>query len=262
MSAPVPMFCPFCGCMQVDPRGWTGPNNTAGPACTNCDATTETLADWNRRVAHSHVALLRYALSGLIANVEAGGSTLNALRDAREAIYLTGPDAPTSMSSDAALQALTLHVAYEKLPTDRGGAGGPKGKAWQAFIDARDAALAQAIHRPTAGRWIVDNAEEFERFRQNFTTTLLIDGPNMTLPEMSERLCWMRDEIKRLSTAPEAQEPSAEMQVGVQVARDLLSDIVAGRGMFGIDPEDDLKWAIDMADQALRALNVGMQTNG
>lgn len=50
-----------------------------------------------------------------------------------------------------------------------------------------------------AGRWIVENGKEFERFRQNFTTTLLIRGPNMTLPEMSARLCWMRDEITSLT---------------------------------------------------------------
>lgn len=40
--------------------------------------------------------------------------------------------------------ALQLHVAYEKIPADRGGHGGPKGKAWVAFVEARDAALARA----------------------------------------------------------------------------------------------------------------------
>lgn len=38
-------------------------------------------------------------------------------------------------------KALELHVAYESLPRDRGGENGSKGKAWNAFIVARDAAL-------------------------------------------------------------------------------------------------------------------------
>ena len=36
-------------------------------------------------------------------------------------------------------------------------------------------------------------AAAFEQLRQNFTTTFLIDGPNMTLPEMAEMLCEVRD---------------------------------------------------------------------
>ena len=44
----------------------------------------------------------------------------------------------------AALKALRLHVKYEATPTDRGGKSGPKGKAWAAFIKARDAALLTA----------------------------------------------------------------------------------------------------------------------
>lgn len=46
--------------------------------------------------------------------------------------------APTISPAEAALK---LHVAYEAVPTDRGGKHGPKGKAWKAFIEARDAAL-------------------------------------------------------------------------------------------------------------------------
>lgn len=42
-----------------------------------------------------------------------------------------------------ALDALKLHVEYEALPADRGGKDEPKGKAWAAFIKARDAALSQ-----------------------------------------------------------------------------------------------------------------------
>ncbi|WP_277019023.1 MULTISPECIES: hypothetical protein [Paracoccus] len=38
-------------------------------------------------------------------------------------------------------EALELHVAYEATPPDRGGKNGPKGKAWAAFIKARDRAL-------------------------------------------------------------------------------------------------------------------------
>lgn len=43
--------------------------------------------------------------------------------------------------TDLAIKALRLHVAYEAVPRDRGGDNGPKGRAWAAFIEARDAAL-------------------------------------------------------------------------------------------------------------------------
>lgn len=46
-----------------------------------------------------------------------------------------------------------------------------------------------------------DDPEAFEKFRQNFTTSLRIEGPNMTLPDMSEKLCQMREEIDRLRMA-------------------------------------------------------------
>jgi hypothetical protein len=38
-------------------------------------------------------------------------------------------------------EALELHRTWEALPTDRGGKYGPKGRAYAAFIAARDAAL-------------------------------------------------------------------------------------------------------------------------
>jgi hypothetical protein len=41
-------------------------------------------------------------------------------------------------------EALKLHVAYEALPADRGGKLGPKGRAWAAFVNARDDALLKA----------------------------------------------------------------------------------------------------------------------
>ncbi len=47
----------------------------------------------------------------------------------------------------------------------------------------------------------VDDPKNFEKLRQNFTTALRINGPNMNLPEMSARLCEMRDEIERLRAA-------------------------------------------------------------
>lgn len=40
-----------------------------------------------------------------------------------------------------ALEALRLHKVWEDLPQDRGGANGPKGRALQAFLVARDSAL-------------------------------------------------------------------------------------------------------------------------
>ena len=43
-------------------------------------------------------------------------------------------------------------------------------------------------------RWY-DNNGTFEKMRQNFTTTFHIEGPNMTLPDMSAALVEMRDEL-------------------------------------------------------------------
>ena len=43
-------------------------------------------------------------------------------------------------------------------------------------------------------RWYDDNGT-FEKMRQNFTTTFCIEGPNMTLPAMSEALVQMREEL-------------------------------------------------------------------
>jgi hypothetical protein len=44
----------------------------------------------------------------------------------------------------------------------------------------------------------MDDPANFEKLRQNFTTSLSIHGPNMNLPDMSEKLCELRDEIERL----------------------------------------------------------------
>lgn len=68
-----------------------------------------------------------------------------------------------------------------------------------------------------------DNAENFERLRQNFTTSLFIEGPNMTLPQMSERLCEMREEIERLRGALRASETALDDWLH-QYAADLCND--------------------------------------
>lgn len=107
----------------------------------------------------------------------------------------------------------------------------------------------EAGAEPVAGRWIVDNAEEFERFRQNFTTTLLIEGPNMTLPEMSERLCWMREEIKRLSSTPPAETTDTTALVE---AKEHLDAICIGLAS-PVDGEDPYGW-LDRAKAAQKAL--------
>lgn len=52
------------------------------------------------------------------------------------------PPPPSDPVVQKLVEALRLHVAYEALPTDRGGKSGPKGRAWAEFISARDAALA------------------------------------------------------------------------------------------------------------------------
>lgn len=46
------------------------------------------------------------------------------------------------VTQSKAIEALRLHVAFEAVPADRGGPNGPKGRAWAAFIKARDEALA------------------------------------------------------------------------------------------------------------------------
>ena len=51
-------------------------------------------------------------------------------------------------AAPALLEAVKLHVAYEALPQDRGGKDGPKGRAWAAFIAARNAAIAAAEAKP------------------------------------------------------------------------------------------------------------------
>lgn len=43
------------------------------------------------------------------------------------------------------LAALQLHIEYESIPADRGGENGRKGRAWKAFIEARDNAVAKAM---------------------------------------------------------------------------------------------------------------------
>lgn len=53
--------------------------------------------------------------------------------------YVEAPGAQTNIST--AIEACRLHVAYEAMPADRGGKLGPKGKAWTAFIAARNEAL-------------------------------------------------------------------------------------------------------------------------
>lgn len=49
-----------------------------------------------------------------------------------------------------AKKALRAYDAYEAVPADRGGKTGPKGKAWQAFLDAKAAALSE-IEKLTGG---------------------------------------------------------------------------------------------------------------
>lgn len=46
------------------------------------------------------------------------------------------------------LEALRLYEVYDAMPSDRGGRNGPRGKAYQAFVDAKNAALAKAEGRP------------------------------------------------------------------------------------------------------------------
>lgn len=49
-----------------------------------------------------------------------------------------------SMQDEKALEALRLYDIYDKMPSDRGGKNGPRGRAYQAFVDAKEAALSPA----------------------------------------------------------------------------------------------------------------------
>lgn len=50
-------------------------------------------------------------------------------------------------------------------------------------------------------KWF-DDPKSFEHMRENFTTAFRINGgANMSLPEMAEKLCQMRDEIEQLRAA-------------------------------------------------------------
>lgn len=44
---------------------------------------------------------------------------------------------------------------------------------------------------------------QFEQMRQNFTSNLRVNGPNMNLPDMSEKLCEMRRDMDRMQAALE-----------------------------------------------------------
>lgn len=39
---------PFCGCTDIDPEGWVS-TTTSGPACDNCSASAQSVAEWNTR---------------------------------------------------------------------------------------------------------------------------------------------------------------------------------------------------------------------
>ncbi len=43
------------------------------------------------------------------------------------------------------LEALRLYDVWHNMPVDRGGKSGPKGKAYAAFVAAKDAAMAKAV---------------------------------------------------------------------------------------------------------------------
>ena len=40
--------CPFCGSVNIDPKGWAS-TDRAGPACDDCGGTADTVELWNSR---------------------------------------------------------------------------------------------------------------------------------------------------------------------------------------------------------------------
>jgi hypothetical protein len=47
--------CPFCGSADIDPTFWMSGDKQStrkqGPGCNDCNATAESVADWNRRAS-------------------------------------------------------------------------------------------------------------------------------------------------------------------------------------------------------------------
>ena len=41
--------CPFCGSANIDPEGWSRNDGVSGPACDDCGASAESVAQWNKR---------------------------------------------------------------------------------------------------------------------------------------------------------------------------------------------------------------------
>lgn len=54
------------------------------------------------------------------------------------------PISPLFSASPELLAALELYDKWDKMPADRGGKDGPNGKAYAAFVSAKDAAIAKA----------------------------------------------------------------------------------------------------------------------
>ena len=86
-------------------------------------------------------------------------------------------------------------------------------------------------------------AAAFEQLRQNFTTTFLIDGPNMTLPEMAEMLCEVRDKAAEadalraaLATAQQEKAEALALLGKMREARDFVLQAIGDMEERGVDP--------------------------
>lgn len=47
MSSEALKPCPFCGSPKIDPEGWSRSDGVTGPACDDCGASAESVAQWN-----------------------------------------------------------------------------------------------------------------------------------------------------------------------------------------------------------------------
>lgn len=79
---------------------------------------------------HKHPLFDRDTVEGLVAEIDRLEAQAPALADAMEA--------------------LRLYDIYDRMPSDRGGKDGPRGRAYQAFVAAKDAALSGAESKVVA----------------------------------------------------------------------------------------------------------------
>lgn len=101
--------------------------------------------------------------------------------------------------SDKALEALRLYDVWESIPTDRGGKDGPKGRAFEAFLKAKEEAQSvDPTPFPISDDWIFNAVYEYvgEQIGHHtviFRASDFIDDLGCDELDMIEILMWAED---------------------------------------------------------------------